>query len=734
MIFSKDIAVTQFEGILPPLSDALVKKGYTELTPVQLDVSDPALAESDLLVSAQTGSGKTVAFGLAIAPTILGDALRFERADAPLTLIVAPTRELALQVRREFEWLYAETGARIASCVGGMDMRTERRELDQGAHIVVGTPGRLRDHIARKSLRMDQMRAIVLDEADEMLDLGFRDDLEFILGEAPEERRTLMFSATVPRQIADLARNFQKDAKRVATASEAKQHVDIDYQALVCAAPDRENAIINLLRFHEPETAIVFCGTRVTVNHLTARFTNRGFRVVALSGELSQAERSHALQAMRDGRAQVCVATDVAARGIDLPGLNLVVHADLPQNQEALLHRSGRTGRAGQKGISALIVPKNQRGKAERLLKWAKVTANWGTPPSASDVRAKDDERLIASFKTEEVVGEEAVVAALLEGNTPEQIASAYIAQYRSLRTSPEELREVGGVDAPTENRGFASSVWLSLNVGREQRAEPRWLIPLLCKAGGITKREIGAIKMVPNETYVELDATIADRFFAALGKDNILEEDVKATKLDKVPDVARSGHSGARPSFGDKPRGGPRPDRGPREERAPRSDSHRKPHDGANGYKGNKPEGKYEGKPAGKYEGKKPEGKYEGKPAGKYEGKKPEGKYEGKPAGKYEGKPAGKYAGKPAGKYAGNTDNKPRKPRAEGASGADFKPKFGGSADSGPKRGGPAGKPAGGPKKSGPPAGFDPKDTSQKLRHKATGKGKFAKPRKPVK
>lgn len=711
--------MTHFEGILPPLADALTLKGYTDLTPVQKDCSDPELAGSDLLVSAQTGSGKTVAFGIAIAPTILGDAERFERAGAPVTLVVAPTRELALQVRREFEWLYAKTGARIASCVGGMDMRTERRALDQGAHIVVGTPGRLRDHIARQSLVMDNMKAVVLDEADEMLDLGFREDLEFILGHAPEDRRTLMFSATVPRQIADLARNFQNDAKRVATASEAKQHVDIDYQALVCAGPDRENAIINLLRFHEPETSIVFCGTRATVSHLTARFSNRGIRVVALSGELSQAERSHALQAMRDGRAQVCVATDVAARGIDLPGLELVIHADLPQNQEALLHRSGRTGRAGQKGISALIVPKNQRGKAERLLKWAKVTANWGTPPTASDVRKKDDERLIAGFKPEEVEGEEAVVAALLEGNTPEQIASAYIAQYRSLRSAPEELREVGAVDSPKENRGFDKSVWLSLNVGREQRAEPRWLIPLLCKAGGITKREIGAIKMVPQETYVELDAKIADRFFAALGKDNVLEDDVKATKLDKVPDIARSGHSG-KPAgkFGGKPRGGPRDDRGPRqnrgprEERAPRSDAHRKPHDGANSYKGNKQDGK-------------PAGKYEGKPAGKYEGK-PSGKYEGKPKGKYEGKSDGTSGSKP--------DYKARKPRAEGAPNSDFKPKFGGPADSAPKRGGASKKPAGAGKKSGPPAGFDPKNPSQKLRHKASGKGKFAKPRKPSK
>src|SRR5262249_11300274 len=208
----------------------------------------------------------------------------------------------------------------------------------------------------------------------EMLDLGFREDLEFILDSAPTDRRTLMFSATVPRSIATLAKNYQRDAVRISTASEQKQHVDIEYRALVVAPSDRENAIINVLRYYEARNAIVFCSTRAAVNHLTARFNNRGFSVVALSGELSQNERTHALQAMRDGRARVCIATDVAARGIDLPGLELVIHADLPTNPETLLHRSGRTGRAGRKGVSALIVPNNARRRTERLLQNAKLT------------------------------------------------------------------------------------------------------------------------------------------------------------------------------------------------------------------------------------------------------------------------------------------------------------------------------------------------------------------------
>ncbi|MEC9311653.1 MAG: DEAD/DEAH box helicase, partial [Pseudomonadota bacterium] len=388
------------------LAMALERRGYDKLTPVQEAVTDPALGSADLLVSAQTGSGKTVGFGLAIAGAILGDEDRFGSAALPLALVIAPTRELALQVKRELSWLYGEAGATVASCVGGMDMRDERRALDRGAHIVVATPGRLRDHIMRGSIDLSELRAVVLDEADEMLDLGFREDLEFILGEAPEERQTLLFSATVPPAIAQLAKSYQRDAMRITTVAEKSQHSDIEYHAMAVAPRDDENAIINVLRFYEAPNAIVFCNTRAMVNRLVTRLSNRGFSVVALSGELSQSERSHALQAMRDGRARVCVATDVAARGIDLPNLDLVVHAELPSSHETLLHRSGRTGRAGRKGVSALIVPPKARKKAERLLKMAKLQAEWGNAPSAEAVSERDGERMLADPAWHEAVSD----------------------------------------------------------------------------------------------------------------------------------------------------------------------------------------------------------------------------------------------------------------------------------------------------------------------------------------
>ncbi|WP_187972100.1 DEAD/DEAH box helicase [Aquibium microcysteis] len=572
--------MTLFEGVVPALATALQERGYTTLTPVQEAMLAPALRDADALVSARTGSGKTVAFGLALAPTLLPDDERFGPAAAPLALVIAPTRELALQVKRELEWLYAGAGAQIASCVGGMDIRTERRALERGAHIVVGTPGRLRDHITRYALDMSALRAVVLDEADEMLDLGFREDLEFILEAAPADRRTLMFSATVSKPIATLAENYQKNAVRVATETGREQHADIEYRVHPVAVPDRDNAIVNVLRFHEARNAIVFCNTRAAVNHLTARLNNRGFSVVALSGELSQSERTHALQAMRDGRARVCIATDVAARGIDLPNLDLVVHADLPTNPEALLHRSGRTGRAGRKGISALIVPMPARRRIERTLQLAGITAVWAAAPNADDVAARDEERLLSDAALTEPVTEEEgqTVEKLLAGHAPAQVAAAFLRLWRAGRSAPEELADVpvdpnarprrdrderAPLDGPRpRDRDIGATVWFSLSVGRKQNAEPRWLIPMLCRSDAITKSQIGAIKMQPEETFVEIAASHADALVAAIGSKGTLQNNIRVTRLSGTPDMSpRKAWSGEprterpRKSFDDRPR-----------------------------------------------------------------------------------------------------------------------------------------------------------------------------------
>lgn len=573
--------------IAAPLAEALADKGYETLTPVQEAVLDPALSAEDLLVSAQTGSGKTVAFGLALAGSLLGEAQRASDARAPLALVVTPTRELALQVMKELQWLYAPAGARITSCIGGMDMRDERRALDRGVHIVVGTPGRLVDHIRKGSLAMDSLTSVVLDEADEMLNMGFREELEHILKAAPEERRTLMFSATVSKPIARLAENYQRNAVRVNTVSAKTAHVDIEYQALSVVPNDIEKAIINLLLFHDAPNAIVFCARREGVNKLTARLNNRGFAVVALSGEFSQKERNNSLLAMRDGRARVCVATDVAARGLDLPGLDLVIHADLPRNKEGLLHRSGRTGRAGRKGVCTLIVPVRARRRTERLLQDAGVEAQWGVPPSAADIEVVLNERMLASdvFAEPVLEGERELAGALLEKFQPEQLASAVVRLTRSRDSVPEDLQTPSD-DEPRSDRkprrerndyedsahkrepkarggrptsDFDDGTWVKLGVGRKNNADPKWIVPMLCKAGGFSRQAIGVIQISAGATHVELKPDAAAQLMDAAGPEQVIDKSIWVDRAAKPDDSAEDRPSSGR-HFADKSRSRAKP------------------------------------------------------------------------------------------------------------------------------------------------------------------------------
>ncbi|HEY0265912.1 MAG TPA: DEAD/DEAH box helicase [Rhizomicrobium sp.] len=574
-----------FSATHPALARALAERNYTTPTPVQLAVVEPEAEGRDLLVSAQTGSGKTIAFGLAFADTLLEGAATFGPARDPLALIIAPTRELALQVQRELSWLYQYAGARIVSCVGGMDPGRERRELSSGAHIVVGTPGRLRDHLERRALNVSSLKTVVLDEADEMLDMGFREDLQFILETTPADRRTLLFSATLPKAIVTLAAQYQKDALRIATKGEAGGHADIEYRAIRIAGNKIERAVVNLLRFLDPPGALVFCGTRERVRHMEAQLTERGFSAVALSGELSQSERNHALQALRDGRARVCVATDVAARGIDLPNLALVIHADLPNDAAVLQHRSGRTGRAGKKGISVLLVPPSRRRRVEEMLGKARVTAQWGDPPSAAQVRKLDQERLLDNpLLTEAASDDDLVMAdALLKSRDARTIAAAFVKLYRAGLPAPEDIeeevpfqkreprehksrdhKERGNQDfdrkprehaprdsapraprehapRPSRDGDMQNGVWFRLNVGRERNADPKWLLPEICRQGELTKKDIGAIRVFEMETLFQVSPEAAPKF-------TILVSERKKGGVRISPALDQSGESTARP------------------------------------------------------------------------------------------------------------------------------------------------------------------------------------------
>lgn len=538
-----------FDAVHPALRRSLDARSYREPTAVQTAVMAQDARDRDLLVSAQTGSGKTVAFGIAVAQTLLGEANRAEPARQPRALVVTPTRELALQVHRELSWLLADAAVRVTTCVGGMDPQRERNALSRGVHIVVGTPGRLCDHLERGALSLEQLEIVVLDEADEMLDMGFRDDLERLLDAAPAERRTLMFSATLPKPIAQLAKRYQRNALRIATVSADERHRDIEYHAIPIVARERDLAVVNLLRYHDAPGALVFCATRDGVTHLASNLAERGFSVAALSGELSQRERNQALQALRDRRARVCVATDVAARGLDLPDLGLVIHADLPMNSQVLVHRSGRTGRAGKHGLAIVLVPDRAHRAAERMLAAAHARASWRAAPSPEEIRVRDRSRLAAEIRAAlTTVGEAAtdddreVARELLGDVGAEELVAVLVRSRRESWPAAEELtpppsprggngrpndkrlsmrdsdrsqrpRDPARPQRPVHDKPRAGMVWYTVNVGRSKNADPKWLIPLLCRRGGITKNAIGKIVILARETRVEIADAAAPGF-----------------------------------------------------------------------------------------------------------------------------------------------------------------------------------------------------------------------------
>jgi ATP-dependent RNA helicase DeaD len=447
---------------------------------------------------------------------------------------------LAQQVRGELDWLFAATGGRIACCTGGMDMRAERAELAAGAAIVVGSPGRLRDHIERGSIDTKAIACVVLDEADDMLDMGFREDLEFILDATPATRQTLLFSATIAPSVEHLARRYQRAALRIDAGDSGAPHADIRHQAVLVAPDDREHAVVNLLRFHEAERAIVFCARRETVGHLASRLDNRGFKVVALSGALGQRERGQALQTMRDGRARVCVATDVAARGLDLPRLDLVIQAELPPSSETLLHRAGRTGRAGRDGLAVLVVAHDERRRAARLLRQARIAADWATLPTAEAILARDRERLIDTIAAGEAGVEERDLAGLLlASRAAEEVVAVLLRHLDRDRPAPERLNGSAGDFARTMRPRISDGVWFRIALGRRNRMDLRWFLPLICRVGHVTRAEIGLVRFDDAGALVEIDAAAVPRFSAAIARND--DPDIVITRAD-APDRFRPG------------------------------------------------------------------------------------------------------------------------------------------------------------------------------------------------
>ena len=382
----------------PELASALAKKGYATLTPVQMSVLDPSGEGRDLRISSQTGSGKTLAIGFALRSAVAGDAVKPSHVARPRAMVIVPTRELAKQVHDELTWLYAPQKLRIAAVTGGSSYRDEHRSLSAGPAIVVGTPGRLLDHLNRGGIEAGDVGAVVLDEADRMLDLGFRDELEAILAKAPPGHRTHLVSATFARDVAALADRVQKDPKRIEGTPLGSANRDIDHIIYLVNPRERVDALINVLLHHADEQTLVFARTRADVSEIARELQQAGFASGSLSGEMDQNARNRALAAFKRGEIRALIATDVAARGIDVQDIGRVIQVDPPTDPDTYTHRSGRTGRAGRKGVSAVLVAPAGLRRAASLLQRARVQFRVEPIPTAAAIREAQDTRWLAEL------------------------------------------------------------------------------------------------------------------------------------------------------------------------------------------------------------------------------------------------------------------------------------------------------------------------------------------------
>jgi len=389
-----------FSDLPAPIAQALVARGFTELTAVQRAVVEAESAGRDLRISSRTGSGKTVAIGLALAAHFLekpADTQPRRSGDAaahPRALVIVPTRELAAQVREELKWLFAGLpGATVEVVTGGTSILRERIALSRRPAFVVGTPGRLLDHLRNDALACDAIEHVILDEADQMLDMGFKDELDAILEQLPEQRASHLVSATFPHAVKALADRFQRNALTVQGTKLGDAHPDIEHVAYTIRRHETYAALVNVLLLAGDSRCLLFVNRRVDATELAEKLAADGFGAAPFSGELPQAQRTRTLNAFRTGLLPILVSTDVAARGIDVPDISTVIHVDPPRNPDAYVHRSGRTGRAGRTGRSILLVVGADSRKVGRMLSATRVPVSWQNVPRPEAVERALDER-----------------------------------------------------------------------------------------------------------------------------------------------------------------------------------------------------------------------------------------------------------------------------------------------------------------------------------------------------
>jgi ATP-dependent RNA helicase DeaD len=543
---------------------AITKKGFEEPTEIQAKAI-PLLLQSDqdIIAQAQTGTGKTAAFGL-----VFTDKLKAGKQKAPQAIVLAPTRELAVQISEELNSLKGEKRLSIVPVYGGQSYSLQQRHLRQGVDIVVGTPGRIMDHLDRGTLKLDQIEYFVLDEADEMLNMGFIEDIEKILTYAPKERKVLLFSATMPRRISDLAKRYMNDPVMLKTKTEDIANNKVDQIYFQVSERDKFEALCRIIDIEDDFYGIVFCRTKVNSDRVSKTLSDRGYRSEAFHGDISQDRREKILKNFKQRKTEILVATDVAARGIDVRNLTHVINYSLPQNSESYVHRIGRTGRAGQDGKAITLITSSEARKLRMFEHRAKANITKQSIPKPADIVAVKKQKILkdlaAILESEKNLSTYQTMATeLLEsGIDPKDMIAAI------LKHSFADTLDVSGYQEIREGKSRASDrrdgrggrseefgqTRLVLSHGRKDGAHPKLIVEMLEKEFKTHKRKVGDIDIFDTHTVVSVSLREAE---VILDKYNTYKKNNSATLHVKKDDSAGSSDRPRRSGGGGGSRGG---------------------------------------------------------------------------------------------------------------------------------------------------------------------------------
>ena len=528
-------------ALAPELRHALSGLGYEEPTPIQRAAIPPLLEGRDLVGQAATGTGKTAAFALPVLQRLLREGGRVE----PLALVLVPTRELAVQVSEAMHRYGRDIGARVLPIYGGQPIGRQLRALDRGADVVVATPGRALDHITRGTLSLRGLEVVVLDEADEMLDMGFAEDIEAILGNTPENRQTALFSATMPPRINGMVRRHLRDPVRAELGLQASASADgllVQQSAYVVPRGHKPAALGRVLDLEAPAAAVVFCRTRDEVDRLTETLNGRGYRAEALHGGMDQQQRDRVMSRLRGGSIDLLVATDVAARGLDIEQLTHVVNYDVPSAPELYVHRIGRVGRAGREGAAiTLVEPREHRMlKAIERATGQRIAAE--KLPTVADLRARRLELTRAALR-ESLLGDDletfrAVVEPLADEFDLFDVALAAVKlahetngtideeEFPEVELHPADdrpgRRKATGRDQRRGRPATAGTTRLFVGIGRASGVRPQDLVGAITGESDLSGKDIGALEIADRFSLVEVPESAADDVVAALRQTSI--------------------------------------------------------------------------------------------------------------------------------------------------------------------------------------------------------------------